>query len=363
MSVTSGEDVPAAREAVRAAKAEVGAMVRLAGSLLTQAQGLGRQAGATISVDDFNRRFQQWQTMEGLAAEDEGEWARDLTAMMGGEGGEGTGDGGEGSGAEGGGEGGRGLGGGGNGGGSGRGGSGGGTAGGGAPDLGNTGIAGPFGTNDGTGPGGFGMGGIPGASGADGAPEDVSGIVVPSPGRRVASRGESPNWMFVDSWYILGPFDNIGRRNIEKKFPPETVIDLNATYPGKNGVPICWEFQQSGRPNVMPLLAGYNAAQRNPALDAEANYRNNLEYIIYYAYTELWFEEACDLWVAIASDDFSKVWIEDQLVWTSGKKLKPWRLNEGLRKVRFTQGVNRILYRVENGNNRTEFSLVISFQP
>lgn len=69
------------------------------------------------------------------------------------------------------------------------------------------------------------------------------------------------------------------------------------------------------------------------------------------------------LWVAIGSDDFSKVWIEDQLVWASGKNLKAWRLNEGLRKVHFKQGINRVLYRVENGNDKTEFSLVVSLLP
>ena len=79
--------------------------------------------------------------------------------------------------------------------------------------------------------------------------------------------------------------------------------------------------------------------------------------------TELWFEKACDLWVAIGSDDFSKVWIEDQLVWSSGKSLKAWKLNEGLRKVHFKAGINRVLYRVENGNDKTEFSLVVSLQP
>lgn len=369
-SITSGQDVPAARQAIQTAKAEVAAMVRLAGSLLSRAQGLERGAGSTLSTEDYNRRFEQWQKMEELAAEDEGQWARDLTGVMGdeaGQGGAGPGDGSEGWGSEGNDAGGRGSAGGGPGGAWGQGpGAGSGTGGSGWPDLGMTGLAGPF---DGTGgpgaggPGGFGRGGIPGASGAEGAPEDVTRKIFPWPGRRIAARGPSPRWLFVDSWYILGPFDNTGRRNLEKKFPPETVIDLNATYPGKNGVPIHWEFHQAGQPDLIPPLDGYNAARHDPSLSPAANTMRSLEYIIYYAYTELWFEEACDLWVAIGSDDFSKLWIEDQLVWTSGKKLKSWRLNEGLRKVHFRQGPNRVLYRVENGNNITEFSLVLSLQP
>ena len=100
--------------------------------------------------------------------------------------------------------------------------------------------------------GGFGRGGIAGAWGELAKAEDVRDRVNPFPGRRVAARGPSAKWFFADSWHILGPFDNTGRRNIETKFPPETVIDLNATYPGKNGVPIRWEFYQSATPNIQP---------------------------------------------------------------------------------------------------------------
>lgn len=399
-SIESGEDAVAAREAVQSAKTEVGAMVRLADSLLSQAHSVDAKLGASISLEEYSRQFDELQAMENMATEEAGQWDVDLTAMMGG-GGEGSGQGGEGEGGGegGGGEGGGGEGGGGQGsGGSGRGGSGGkggpggsGNGGSGLPNLGVTGIAGPFrgagngagsggtgagngtgaggvagGVGSGVGPGGhggFGMGGIKGAPGEIGRPENVSDRVLPAPGRRVAARGGSGRWLYADSWYVLGPFDNSGRRNIDKKFPPETVIDLNATYPGKNGVQIHWEFQQSGTPNVAPHLDAYNAAVRDPSVSPAANADRNRQYVIYYAYTELWFEQAADLWVAIGSDDFSKVWIEDKLVWSSGKNLKAWQLNEGLRKVHFKKGINRVLYRVENGNSLTEFSLVVSLMP
>jgi hypothetical protein len=199
-------------------------------------------------------------------------------------------------------------------------------------------------------------GGGPGATMLSNA---VARQLAASPGRSIAANGSSPDWVFVDSWYILGPFDNRGRANIDRQFPPETVVDLNAVYPGKNAVPIHWEFYQSGSPNIMPPLDAYNAVQKRPGLDAKSNYMNNIQYIIYYAYTELRFEQDCDLWLAIGSDDFSKIWINDQLIWTSGKKVKAWRIDEGMRKVHFNKGVNRVLYRVENANDRTEFSLVL----
>ena len=165
-------------------------------------------------------------------------------------------------------------------------------------------------------------------------------------------------WMFVDSWYLIGPFDNEGRVNIDKQFPPESIVDLDATYLGKRGQPLRWEFYQSPEARIIPPFDSYNP---QPAGGTDLAFKTRgLEYIIYYAYTELRAIEACDIWIAVGSDDFSKLWIEDQLVWASGKQHKSWRLDEGYRKVRLKKGVNRVLLRVENGHSRTDFSLILS---
>jgi len=178
------------------------------------------------------------------------------------------------------------------------------------------------------------------------------------PGRKINSTSPSTGWLFVDSWYIIGPFDNARRENIEKKFPPETVVDLNATYLGKDNTPIRWDFYQSPQAMVVPPFDHFRPQLKRSDYENDCE-RRGLEYIIYYAYSELYFEQACDLWVAVGSDDYSKVWIEDQLVWSSGKQLKSWRADEGFRKVHFKQGLNRVLYRVENGWHGTQFSLVL----
>ena len=114
---------------------------------------------------------------------------------------------------------------------------------------------------------------------------------------------------------------------------------------------------------VTPPFDHYNLFANLPFLQRrDARYRD-LEQIVYYAYTELKFEKDCDLWVAIGSDDASKIWINDQQVWVSGKGLSPWYVDQGFRKIHFNQGVNRILYRVENGADITAFSLVICLPP
>jgi hypothetical protein len=400
-SIAAGQDIPAAREAIQSARSEIGAMVQLAESLLSRAQATNQ--GASISVDEQLRRYERLQAMEALAAENEKQWATDLSMAMRNAGGDGTagsgepgqpggrgagGRGGTGNGGRGGaGSGGSGGGRGGVGGGSGSGGSGGagggsGGGGGGGGGGAGSGMGGAGGGSGGGSGGGTGIGAgapLPGGGGLSGeAPDEAVLGAGPGktelanaaaqplrvgPGRTIAASGPSAEWIFIDSWYILGPFDNTDRANIDRKFPPETVVDLNAVYPGKNDIPIRWEFYQSPTADVVPPLDGwYSVLQKQLGLKGEIN-RTVLQYIIYYAYSELNFEQECDLWVAVGSDDFSKVWINDQLIWSSGKQSKKWRIDEGMRKVHFKKGVNRILYRIENGKDRTDFSFVIRMQP
>jgi len=179
----------------------------------------------------------------------------------------------------------------------------------------------------------------------------------PIPGRTVRKgmvsieAGRNPAWMYVDSWYLIGPWPNPGRKNLNTKFPPETVIDLDAVYQGgrKNEVPmpIRWHFFQlppnRGSSPTLGMIVP-------PGLS---------DYELYYAYAEIWFDEESDLWVAIGSDDQSKVWINDQLIWKSADFHKSWVANEGLRKVHFRKGINRLLYRLENGQQGGGFSFLV----
>jgi hypothetical protein len=334
-SPSNGESTEAQRQAVLDARAQVAAMRSLADSMLAQARGLGAGSG------------QQQHTLERLAAEDENQRAKDLTGAMRRGSGSGGGKAGTGNiaasgragsaGASGNSAGGSGSGGGG-------GGGGGGSAGGGQGA--DSGVGASGGSGDGAG------------SGPPPVPKDLAAV----PGRVIGAGAVPGRWMFVDSWYLLGPFDNAGRANLEKQFPPETLVDRNATYVGKRGSPVRWEFYQSPHPRVVPPFDDFNPLSSGATDGAGAFKARDLEYIIYYGYTELRAAEDCDVWIAVGSDDFSKLWIEDQLVWASGKKLKTWRADEGFRKVRLKKGVNRVLIRVENGHSQSEFSLAVCAQ-
>jgi len=169
------------------------------------------------------------------------------------------------------------------------------------------------------------------------APDQIWG------GRTIGPGGVPGSWLGVTAWHIIGPFPNPARANIDRKFPPETVVDLDAVYEGKNG-PIAWEYYHSPLPSIVSPL-------------------NAEPYGIWYGYTELRFDRDVDLWVAIGSDDKSKVWVNDVLIWESAPQHKGWRSNEGFRRVHFRRGVNRVLLRCENGHFSMGWSFLLSLNP
>ncbi|MAX25176.1 MAG: hypothetical protein CMJ19_11800 [Phycisphaeraceae bacterium] len=187
------------------------------------------------------------------------------------------------------------------------------------------------------------------------APKNIKGINIPSskvmaqalPGQKFSKDSARHGWLYLDTWYIIGPWENHGKLDHRDIFPPELSIDFDAEYLGKKqtrgpdkGQPmkLKWQFTQSGRIQVVP-----------------PNERSNA---VYYAYTEVHFDQNTDMLLAVASDDSSKLWINDLVVWDD-KTHSDWRIGEGSRKVFFKKGYNKLLLRLENRGSETEFSVLI----
>lgn len=166
--------------------------------------------------------------------------------------------------------------------------------------------------------------------------------------------GIPAKWMYVQDWYVIGPFPNPDRVNLRRKFPPESVVDLDATYVGKDGRTIRWEFMQTR--NSTPKEAWRSDGK------AEIVPYNAEDYGIWYAYAEVFADAACDRWIAVGSDDRSDIWVNDVPVWGSSNKLKQWRIDEGYRRIHLNKGRNRILARIENGWHALGWSVCISLE-
>jgi len=165
------------------------------------------------------------------------------------------------------------------------------------------------------------------------------------PGRKFSRSSGRRGWLYIDTWYVIGPFQkpDSDRLSFATRFPPETRIDLDGEYAGKihpqTGRPLAlrWRFFQSNTLRITPP--------------------DEIDGSVYYAWTEVYFEEDEEVLVAVASDDAAKVWINDLVVWED-TGLSAWRVDEGFRKVLFRKGYNSVLVRIENGPVVCMYSLL-----
>lgn len=174
-------------------------------------------------------------------------------------------------------------------------------------------------------------------------------------GRSIGAGGVYAERVYLDSWYVIGPFEGQGTQSMERVYPPEDGVDLEASYRGLDGRLLGWRYASRGFYPFVPPDRAENA--------------------VYYAYTELRVAQEQELWLSFASDDDLKVWLDGQLVWHSSPGIKAWyrtpfyfaheqaasmAMAEGSRKVRLAPGVHRLLVKLYNDYNHTFFSIVLT---
>lgn len=164
------------------------------------------------------------------------------------------------------------------------------------------------------------------------------------PGRKFTEDSRRKGWLYLDTWYVIGPWENNGRIDYDVVHPPETLIDLDAEYEGKidkqtkQPMELKWQFFQSSKIRHTPPDERSNST--------------------YYAYTEVYFEKETQMLLAVGTDDAAKVWINDLVIWRD-EGLSSWNMEEGYRKVLFKKGYNKILIRIENGPAVCQFSVLL----
>jgi hypothetical protein len=174
-------------------------------------------------------------------------------------------------------------------------------------------------------------------------------------GRVFGAGGTYAERTYLDSWYVIGPFAGKGDESMQASYPPEDDVDLDAAYPGPDGRTLTWQFTSRGFYPFVPPDRAENA--------------------VYYAWTEIRVDQERDVWLSIAADDDSMMWLDERVVWVGAPGDKPWyhppyylrdelvgslALTEGQRRVHLTPGVHRLLFKLYNNTDRTFFSVVLS---
>lgn len=171
-------------------------------------------------------------------------------------------------------------------------------------------------------------------------------LSVAMPGRRFTEQSNRRGWLYLDTWYVIGPWENHSKIDFSVTHPPENGVDFDAVYydgkfanePNHPDRLLKWEFYQSDQVRNQP-----------PRVYAASTY---------YAYTDVWFDQARDMLIAIASDDAASVWLNGEIIWQDNGQ-SAWQLGEGYRRVHFRKGFNDVLVRIENGPSSCVWSVVL----
>jgi len=172
---------------------------------------------------------------------------------------------------------------------------------------------------------------------------------VPVPGRKLLKEGRKRDWMFVNAWYVIGPFPNPNRVNLNKKFPPEMSIDprlgfvgidLDASYMGAEQKRVRWEYLATDR---RVCFVPHRV----------------IDWAIWYAYTEIWSEIEQDRWCIFGADDYNRCWINGEPVYQGHLTPHVWLPDREYKRIRFKKGFNTVLYKLENTWGRIGFSLCV----
>lgn len=180
-------------------------------------------------------------------------------------------------------------------------------------------------------------------------------------GRMIGNGGQYATRMFLDTWYVIGPFQ--GSRGsalfANKAYPPEQGVMLDAVYRGKDDRMVQWRYISGASYPFIP-----------PDVEEGA---------VYYGYTELISDRDQQLEMWVGADDDVKVWVNDKLVWAKGNYAKlsfftmayasaeslgrDLNMNEGKQTVHLNQGRNKFFFKLSNGPSATFLSIVLSKKP
>ncbi len=148
-----------------------------------------------------------------------------------------------------------------------------------------------------------------------------------------------------DGFEIVGPFDNgTNDAGLDEAFPPEKAkdIDFKATYPGKAG--------KVGWRTVKPDGQGY--------FDLAAFFAPASTDIVSYLYREIESPADQEATFLLGADDGCKLWLNGQLVHTNRDHLAAQPERAAV-KVKLQKGSNRVLFKINNGNNPHGFYMTV----
>ena len=134
----------------------------------------------------------------------------------------------------------------------------------------------------------------------------------------------------LTEWHVIGPFDNTDMKAFDVVYPPETEIDLEATYEGKLG-DVEWKRYVSEKEDGAFDLAELTEPHKG-AID--------------YAYTEFESDASQEVEFRLATANAWKLWVNGELVFAREEYHRGMRFDQYIVRGQIQKGKNKFLLKV-----------------
>jgi len=148
-----------------------------------------------------------------------------------------------------------------------------------------------------------------------------------------------------DDWAIVCPFDNTENKGFEMKYPPETEVDLDAFYAGRNRI-VRWGKIGYSRKDVYIDLA-YTHFDSFERTGIEFDWNHLCTESAAYALTYIHAPKNMDAQIKVGSSDGMKIWLGDELRYSSDASREAIA-DQDIISISLVEGENRILVKVAN---------------
>ncbi len=142
---------------------------------------------------------------------------------------------------------------------------------------------------------------------------------------------------FIQDWYLIGPFDNTGKKGFAVTYPPETEIKLEAKYAGQKGE-VSWTKHLGEDKYGLVDLSKVTAPHKGA---------------VTYALTEFVSDKDQTVDVRLGTPNAYKVWVNGNLIFGREEYHRGMSIDQYRMTVNLKQGKNQILLKVCQ-NEQTE---------
>tara|TARA_R110000850_G_scaffold30303_5_gene83554 strand:- start:677 stop:1225 length:549 start_codon:yes stop_codon:yes gene_type:complete len=148
-------------------------------------------------------------------------------------------------------------------------------------------------------------------------------------------------------WHLIAPFDNTGREGFDTVYSPEEAIQLNASYPGKDGKQVSWET--------------YSTSDEYGMVDFNPSY-SPLKEVVGYAYTEFNSAAEQNVQLRLGCKNAWKIWLNGELLFGRDEYHRGIRIDQYQLPALLKEGKNTLLVKACQDAQTQDWTVEWQFQ-